>query len=62
MGQARLRGSFEERKVNAEKVNEALAIAKMKEVSAYEASLTPEQKAKSKKAKLLLATALAMTI
>lgn len=51
MGEAKRRGSFEQRKEESEAKYEAECEAAAKRKAEYEASLTPEQRAKREKAR-----------
>jgi hypothetical protein len=61
MGQAKLRGSFEQRVAEAKIANDKRAQEARWVRLAEEANLTPEERKKRKGAKLLLGTMIAMT-
>ena len=61
MGQAKARGTKEQRIIEGEHKAFAKAQAQKKAREEYEASLTDEERAKRKKAQMLLATVMAFT-
>ncbi len=54
MGQAKNRGSYEERKEQAIKRNEESQIARMQARAIAEANMSPAERAKQKQARMLL--------
>lgn len=61
MGQAKARGTKDQRILEGEQKARERELARKHEAAEREASLTPEEKAKRRRAQMLLAGALAMT-
>ncbi len=62
MGQAKKRGSFEERKANAIKINEERVILNKKIMAQQERNMSPAERSKRNKSRMLLSAMIGISL
>ncbi len=60
MGQAKLRGTFQQRKAEGIKKRNLLKVDRLNKIAEYESQLTPEQRAENKKVSMMLSCAIGL--